>query len=63
MRCFRGAWTSLNFDKEYLIGFETLVFVTSGILSMHEQLVILQRERKLEIASNDAFKVHEVMTD
>ncbi len=43
---FRGAWTSLNFYKEYLFGFETLVFATSGILSMHEQLVTLQRERK-----------------
>ncbi len=27
------AWSSLNFDKEYLFGFETLVFETSGILS------------------------------
>jgi len=39
-----GAWTSLNFDKEYLFGFEALVFVTSEILSMHNQLVTLQRE-------------------
>ncbi len=46
MRLFRGAWQSLNFDKEYLFGFETLVFATSGILSMHNQLVTLQRERK-----------------
>ncbi len=43
---FRGAWQSLNFDKEYLFGFETLVFATSGILSMHNQLVTLQRESK-----------------
>ncbi len=43
--------TSLNFDKEYLFGFET----TSGILSMHKQLVTLQRERKLEITSYDPF--------
>ncbi len=43
---FRGAWTSFYFYKEYLFGFETLVFATSGILSMHEQLVTLQRERK-----------------
>ncbi len=56
MSCFRGAWSSLNFYKEYLFGFETLVFATSGILSMHEQLVTLQRERKLEIASYDPFK-------
>ncbi len=48
----RGAWQSLNFDKEYLFGFETLVFATSGILSMHKQLVTLQRERKLEITSS-----------
>ncbi len=46
MRRFRGAWQSLNFDKEYLFGFETLVFATSGILSMHNQLVTLQRENK-----------------
>ncbi len=36
-----GVWMSferaqnLNFDKEYLFGFETLVFATLGILSMH----------------------------
>ncbi len=56
MSRFRGAWTSLNFYKEYLFGFETLVFATLGILSIHEQLVTLQRERKLEIASYDPFK-------
>ncbi len=39
---FREAWQSLNFDKEYLFGFETLVFATSGILSLHNQLVTLQ---------------------
>ncbi len=55
MSRFRGAWTSLNFYKEYLFGFETLVFATLGIFSMHEQLVTLQRERKLEIASYDPF--------
>ncbi len=33
-----------NFYKEYLFGFETLVFATSVILSMHKQLVTLQRE-------------------
>ncbi len=32
MSRFRGAWQNLNFDKVYLFGFETLVFVTSGIL-------------------------------
>ncbi len=42
----RKVWTSLNFYKEYLFGFETLVFATLGISSMHEQLVTLQRERK-----------------
>ncbi len=46
MSRFRGAWSSLKFNKEYLFGFETLVFATSGILSMHKQLVTLQRERK-----------------
>ncbi len=37
---------NLKFDKEYVFGFETLVFATSGILSMHNQPVTLQRERK-----------------
>ncbi len=37
---------SLNFYKEYLFVFETLVFATSGIISTHEQIVTLQRERK-----------------
>ncbi len=46
MRRFKVAWQSLNFDKEYLFGFETLVFATSGILSLHNQLVTLQRESK-----------------
>ncbi len=45
MSRFRKAWPSLNFYKEYLFGFETLVFATLGNLSMHEQLVTLQRER------------------
>uniref|UniRef100_A0A672P6J6 ST3 beta-galactoside alpha-2,3-sialyltransferase 2 n=1 Tax=Sinocyclocheilus grahami TaxID=75366 RepID=A0A672P6J6_SINGR len=35
-----------NFYKEYLFGFETLVFATLRILSIHQQLVTLQRERK-----------------
>ncbi len=48
MSRFRGAWTSLNFDKEYLFGFETLVFATSGILYMHNQLVTLQRKENLK---------------
>ncbi len=56
MSRFRGAWQSLNFDKEYLFGFETLVFATSGFLSMQKQLLTLQRESKLEIASYDPFK-------
>ncbi len=37
MSRFKGAWTSLDFDKEYLFGFETLVIATSGTLSMHNQ--------------------------
>ncbi len=37
-------WQSLDFDKEYLFDFETLVF--AGNLSMHHQLVTLQRESK-----------------
>ncbi len=35
---------------------ETLVFATSGILSMHNQLVTLKETAKLEIASYDPFK-------
>ncbi len=46
MSCFNSVWQSLNFDKEYLFGFETLVFATSGILSIHNPLVTLQRESK-----------------
>ncbi len=46
MSRFRGVWTSLNFDKEHLFGFETLVCASSGILSMHKQLVMLLRESK-----------------
>ncbi len=41
-----GGGQSLNFDKEYLFDFETLVFATPGILSIHNQLVTLQRERE-----------------
>ncbi len=63
MSRFRGAWQSLNFDIEYLFGFETLVFATSGILSTHNQLVTLQREGKLEITSYELFKmVHKEFT-
>ncbi len=29
MSRFREAWTSLNFDKEYLFDFKTLVFAYS----------------------------------
>ncbi len=39
MSRFRGRG-SLNF------GFESLIFATSGIFSMHKQLVTLQRQRK-----------------
>uniref|UniRef100_A0A672L425 leucine--tRNA ligase n=1 Tax=Sinocyclocheilus grahami TaxID=75366 RepID=A0A672L425_SINGR len=35
---FRGAWLTLNFYKEYLFGFETLVFVTLQIFFMHQEL-------------------------
>ncbi len=48
---------SLNFDKEYLFGFETLIFATSGILSMHNKLVTLKEKAKLEIAPYDSFKL------
>ncbi len=45
---FRGAWQNLNFDKEYLFGFETLVFATSGILSMHNQILTSWKEKRRE---------------
>ncbi len=41
-----ASYDPFNFYKVYLFGFETLVFATSGISSMQEQLVTLQRERK-----------------
>ncbi len=43
---FRGRVLAEESDKEYLFGFETLVFPTSGILSMHNRLLTLHRERK-----------------
>ncbi len=46
MSRFGRKWSGLKFYEEYLFGFETLVFATSGILSIHKQLVTLQRERK-----------------
>ncbi len=50
MRRFRGTWQSLNFDKEYLFGFETLVFATSGIISKHNQRVTLRvRKQNLKL--------------
>ncbi len=45
VRLGKTAWQNLNFDNEHLFGFETLVFATSGILSMHNQLETLQREK------------------
>ncbi len=56
MRRFRRAWSSLNFYKEYIFGFETLVFATSGILSMHK-LLLTRQKGKLEIISYDPFNV------
>ncbi len=49
MSRFRGAWQNLNFDKEYLFGFETLVFATSGVLSVQEQLVTPMRKENLKL--------------
>ncbi len=43
---FRKVWQSLNSYKEYLFGFETLVFATLHRLYMHKQLVTVQRQRK-----------------
>ncbi len=60
MSCFRGAWQSLNFYKEYLFGFEFLVpnckslwikvsakwLIVNVVFATLQQLVTLQRERK-----------------
>ncbi len=43
----RGAWQCHDFDKEYLFGIDNSVFATSGILSMHNKPIILQREKTL----------------
>ncbi len=51
MSCFRKVWKILNFYKEYLFGFETLIFATLQILSVH-----YKDKGKLEIASYDLFK-------
>ncbi len=59
MSRFRKAWQSLNFYKEYLFVFETLIFATLQILHMHTQLITLQRQGKHEISSYDPFKVCE----
>ncbi len=48
MSCFRGAWQSLNFDKEYLFGFKTSGFATSWILSIHNQLQITITPKRKE---------------
>ncbi len=45
-RAVLGRRGSLNFYKEYLFGFKTLIFETLQILSMHKQLGTLQRQRK-----------------
>ncbi len=45
---------SLYFDKEYLFGFETLVFATSGSYLCTISLILKEKE-KLEIASYDPF--------
>ncbi len=39
MSRFSWPWSSLNFYKEYLFGFETLILATLHILYMHKQLV------------------------
>ncbi len=54
MSRFRGVWQSLNLDKEYLFGFETLVFVASGILLA--QLACNTPKRKQNLKSYDPFK-------
>ncbi len=62
MSRFRWAWTSLNFYKEYLFGFETYVFATSGIISTHNQLVKVVPKRKQNLKPHHmtplTYKVH-----
>ncbi len=61
--CFRRAWQSLNFYKEYLFGFETLVFVTSGILSIYAQTACNTPKRKQNLKSHlyDPFKTKRIL--
>ncbi len=49
MSRFRGAWQSLNFYKEYLFGFENLVFATSVILSMHNHCNTPKKKENLKL--------------
>ncbi len=51
MSRFRKAWQSRNFYKEYLFGFETLIFATLQIVYMHKQHS--NDKGKHEIASYD----------
>ncbi len=45
-----GEWQSLNFDKEYLFSFETLVFATSGFL--YAQSACCNSKRKENLKSH-----------
>ncbi len=41
-RVWMSRFGSLDFDKEYIFGFETLIFATLQILYTHKQLVTLE---------------------
>ncbi len=55
---FRGAWHSLNFDQEYLFGFEILVFATSGSYLCTISLWHSKEKLKLQIALHDLFNIN-----
>ncbi len=55
MSHFMGEWLSLNFDKEYLFGFETLQLQGSYLCII--SLLHSKEKAKPEIASYDPFKI------
>ncbi len=58
MSRFRGAWQSLNFYKEYLFGFETLIFATLQIYIDAQQLVTLQSMKSHHMTPLIKLKTH-----
>ncbi len=53
MSRFRGAWKSLNFYKEYLFRFETLIFNFTDLIYAQNSLKHSKDKGKHEIVSYD----------